>query len=135
MLYVENYQSAIQENGFNTQKAGHIVFSSTTAPAPTIAVTTQAGITAVALVAGSADQAGSFTTTGTSTGGTVITLTFGTPFATAPRAVDISPINATAAGANTLPYVSSVTTTTFVITIPTGGTYGATPSYSYQVLA
>lgn len=112
---------------------GHITSNQTTAP--TIAVGTQDGITAAAITAGSSDIVGTITTIGTSTGGTVMTVTFNKTYTVAPKFVALQPVNATAAAPNTQPYVSSITATTFVITIPGSGTYGATPSYRYLVIA
>lgn len=96
---------------------------------------TQNGITAVAITAGGTDTCGVITSTGTSTGGTVFTITFGKTYTTAPKTVMLSPANANAAAPNTMAFVSSITATTFVVTIPAGGTYAATPSWYYQVIA
>ena len=112
---------------------GHITSNQTTAP--TIAVGTQDGITAAAITAGSTDVCGTVTTTGTSTGGTIFTVTFNATYTVAPKAVILTPANANAAAPNTMPYVSSITATTFVVTIPGSGTYAATPSYKYLVVA
>jgi hypothetical protein len=114
---------------------GHITSNLGGASAPTIAVGTQDGITAAAITAGSTDVCGTITTTGTSTGGTIMTVTFNQTYTTAPKVVIITPANANAAAPNTMPYVSSITATTFVITIPGSGTYAATPSYKYLVIA
>lgn len=111
---------------------GHIHTAQTTAPVMT---TNATGISATAIVAGSSDVAGSFTTTGTPASGTVLTCTFHKTYTAAPKFVVISPINAAAGNPNTVPYISSITATTFVMTWPAGGTYAATPSYSYYVIA
>lgn len=110
----------------------HTTLGGATAPVMT---TNATGITATAIVAGSTDVNGSFTTTGTPQSGTVLTCTFHKTYTTAPKFVVISPINASAGNPNTVPYVSSITATTFVLTWPAGGTYAATPSYAYMVIA
>lgn len=120
-------------NVFTVGANGHITSNQTTAP--TIAVGTQDGITAAAITAGSTDTAGTITTTGTSTGGTVMTVTFNKTYTVAPKFVSLQPVNTSAAAPNTQPFVSSITATTFVITIPASGTYAATPSYRYLVVA
>lgn len=112
---------------------GHITSNQTTAP--TIAVGTQDGITAAAITAGSTDTAGIITTTGTSTGGTVMTITFNKTYTVAPKVVILSAANAAGGGINSDPIVTSITATTFVITIPTSGVYAATPSWYYLVVA
>ncbi len=120
---------------FGVGANGHIVSNQTTAP--TIVVTNQASITAAAIVAGSTDTVGSITTTGTSTGGTILTITFNKTYTTAPKSVVLTPANAAAAysgvSLTTGAYISSITATTFVITIPNAT--GATPSWYYQVIA
>ncbi len=113
---------------------GHII-STVSADAPTIAVTTQNGITAAAITAGGTDTCGIITTTGTSTDSTLLTITFGKTYTTAPKAVLLSPVNAAAAMPNSGYYVSSVSATAFQITVVTGGTYAATPSWRYLVIA
>lgn len=111
---------------------GHIHTLQTTAPVMT---TNATGISATAIIAGSSDVAGGFTTTGTPQSGTVLTCTFHKTYTAAPKFVVISPLNAAAGNPNTVPYVSSITATTFVLTWPAGGTYAATPSYAYLVVA
>lgn len=118
-------------NTFTIGANGHITSNQTTAP--TIAVGTQNGITAAAITAGSTDTCGTITTTGTSTGGTVITVTFNKTYTVAPKVVCITAANAAGGGVNTDPIVTQ-TATTFVLTIPTGGTYAATPSWTYFVV-
>lgn len=113
---------------------GHI-HSTVGATAPTIAVTTQAGITAAAITAGGSDTCGVITTTGTSTGATQITITFNKTYTTAPKTVSLTPANASAAMPNTNYFVDAITATTFRITVAAGGTYAATPSWYYQVIA
>lgn len=119
-------------NTFTVGANGHLTSNQTTAP--TIAVGTQAGITAAAITAGSTDTCGTITTTGTSTGGTIMTVTFNKTYTVAPKVVILQAANAAGGGVNTDPIVTQ-TATTFVITIPTGGTYAATPSWTYFVVA
>jgi len=115
---------------------GHI-HSTVSASPPTIAVTTQNGITAAAITAGGSDTCGVITTTGTNNNGgaTVLTVTFGKTYTTAPKSVMLQPLNTSAVISGTIPYISSITATTFVITIPASGSSGATPSWSYLVVA
>lgn len=113
---------------------GHIHSTVSAAP-PTIAVTTQAGITAAAITVGGSDTCGVITTTGTSTGSTVLDVTFGKTYTTAPKWVGLEPANASAAAPNTGYYVSAVSATGFTITVAAGGTYAATPSWRYSVIA
>jgi hypothetical protein len=120
-------------NVFTVGRNGHLTSNQTTAP--TVAVGTQNGITAAAITAGSTDTNGNITTTGTSTGGTIFTVTFNQTYTVAPKIVILTPANAAGAAPNTQPYVSSITATTFVVTIPGSGTYAATPSYNYLVIA
>lgn len=120
-------------NVFTVGANGHLTSNQTTAP--TIGVGTQNGITAAAITAGSTDVNGNITTTGTSTGGTIFTVTFNKTYTVAPKIVIITPANANAAAPNTMPFVSSITATTFVVTVPSSGTYAATPSYNYLVIA
>lgn len=103
--------------------------------APTIAVTNQAGITAAAITAGSTDVCGIITTTGTSTGATVLDITFHKTYTTAPKFVILSPANASASMPNTNYFVSAISATTFTITVPAAATYAATPSWRYFVIA
>ena len=113
---------------------GHITSNQTTAP--TIAVTTQNGITAAAITAGSTDVCGTITTTGTNNNGgnTVLTVTFNKTYTTAPKSVVLTPVNNSA---NTLIASTFVTTTatTFVINVIGSASAGATPSWTYQVIA
>lgn len=110
----------------------HTVLGGGTAPVMT---TNATGISATAIIAGSTDVNGGFTTTGTPESGTALTCTFHKTYTNAPKFVVISPVNAAAGNPNTVPYVSSITATTFVLTWPAGGTYAATPSYRYFVIA
>lgn len=118
---------------FGVGAEGHLVSNQSTAP--TIVVTTQAGITAAAITAGSTDTCGTITTTGTSTGATQLTVTFNKTYTTAPKAVIIAPANAAAGMPNTGYIVDAITATTFRITVAAGGTYAATPSWMYLVVA
>jgi len=111
---------------------GHLHSNQTTAPT---AATNATGISAIAITAGSTDTCGKFTTTGTPQSGTVLTITFNKTYTVAPKFVSIVPLNAAGGEPNTIPYVSSTTATTFVLTYPAGGVYAATPSYSYLVVA
>lgn len=117
-------------NVFQIGLNGHIKTAGT---APSIVVTTQAGITAAAIAASNTDVCGTITTTGTSTGATQLTITFTKAYAFAPK-VFLSPANAAAGMPNTQYIVDSVTTTTFRITVAAGGTYAATPSWHYFVV-
>lgn len=122
-------------NVFTVGANGHITSNQTTAP--TIAVTTQNGITAAAVTAGSTDTCGKITTTGTSTAATLLTVTFNKTYTVAPKVVILTPANAAAAMPNTGYVVlsSSISATSFQITVAAGGTYAATPSWYYQVIA
>ena len=111
---------------------GHIQTNQTTAP--TIALTTANGISAPAITAGSTDVCGIITTSGTSTGGTQLTVTFNKTYTTAPKTVFIAPANASAANPNTQWYVDNITATTFRVTVGTGGTHGTAPSFFYWVI-
>lgn len=135
-LTTGRYLSANDAAGevFGIGANGHI-HSTVGATAPTIAVTTQAGITAAAITAGGSDTCGVITTTGTSTGATQITVTFNKTYTTAPKTVMIAPANASAAMPNTGYYVDAITATTFRITVAASATYAATPSWYYQVIA
>lgn len=113
---------------------GHI-HSTVGAVAPTIAVTSQAGITAAAITAGGSDTCGTITTTGTSTGATILDVTFNKTYTTAPKMVVLTPANAAASMPNTSYFVSAISATTFTITVAAGGTYAATPSFRYLVVA
>ncbi len=107
-------------------KNGHIRSEQTTAP--TIAVTTQNGITASAVTAGSTDTKGNITTTGTNNGtNTVLTITFNTAYTIAPTVM----ANAANASAQACQSFVSSTTTTFVLTFSGGG---ATPSFNYFII-
>ena len=112
---------------------GHIHTVQSTAP--TIVVTNQAGITAAAVTAGSSDVCGNITTTGTSTGATVLGITFNKTYTAAPKFVIIGAANAAAAMPNTGYFVSAISATGFTITVAAGGTYAATPAFRYAVIA
>lgn len=130
--YLSANDSATEVFGIGAN--GHIHSTVSAAP-PTIAVTTQQGITAAAITAGGSDTCGVITTTGTSTGATQLTVTFGKTYTTAPKAVILTPANAAAGMPNTGYIVDSISATTFRITVAAGGTYAATPSFQYLVIA
>ena len=120
---------------------GHMI-STASAAVPTIAVTTANGITAAAITAGGTDTCGVITTTGKqdSSGDTVLDVTFGKTYTTAPKYVQLSPANAAGAKvtATTLlsAYVSARSATGFTITIPEDtGTPLVTPSFMYFVIS
>jgi len=116
---------------FGVGTNGHII--STAGTAPTIG-TNSTGISACAITAGGTDTCGVVTTTGTPQSGTVLTITFGKTYTTAPKAVLYAPTNAAAGGVNTMPIITT-TATTAVFTWPAGGVYAATPSFMYFVIA
>ena len=119
---------------FGVGTNGHLI-STVSGSAPSAAITSAQGITAAAIVANSTDTAGGFTTTGTqnNTADSTLTVTFGKTYTTAPKAVILTGANA---AAGYLPaYISSITATTFVVGIPKGASWAATPAYSYIVIA
>jgi hypothetical protein len=136
--YVSVNDAAGEVFGIGTN--GHII-STVSATPPTIAVTQQNGITAAAITAGGTDTCGTITTTGTNNNGgtTVLQVTFGKTYTTAPKAVLLFPANAAgalnvaASGAGV--YVSDIAATTFDITIPANAAAAATPSWRYFVIA
>lgn len=119
---------------------GHII-STVSASPPTIAVTSQNGITAAAITAGGTDTCGIITTTGTNNNGgtSVLQVTFGKTYTTAPKAVLLFPRNSagskTAATSLLNVFISAITATTFDITIPQDAGAIATPSWNYVVIA
>lgn len=135
--YYSANDSALEVFGIGAN--GHIHTAQTTAP--TIVVTTQNGITASAISAGSSDTAGTITTTGTNNAGgnTVLDVTFNKTFTTAPKAVQLQALNSSAskAAATSLftAIVSAKAATGFTVTIPSDASAGATPSWSYLVIA
>ncbi len=135
-LTTGRYLSANDAAGevFGIGANGHI-HSTVGATAPTIAVTSQVGITAAAITAGGSDTCGTITTTGTSTGATILDVTFNKTYTTAPKMVVLTPANAAASMPNTSYFVSAISATTFTITVAAGGTYAATPSFRYLVVA
>ncbi len=135
-LTTGRYLSANDAAGevFGIGANGHI-HSTVGATPPTIAVTSQAGITAAAITAGGSDTCGTITTTGTSTGATILDVTFNKTYTTAPKMVVLTPANAAASMPNTSYFVSAISATTFTITVAAGGTYAATPSFRYLVIA
>lgn len=135
-----SYNDTTTGEVFGIGTNGHII-STVSASAPTIAVTQQNGITAAAITAGGSDTAGIITTTGTNNNGgtSILQVTFGKTYTTAPKAVILTPRNAAAAkvAATSLAgvYVSATAATTFDITIPQDASAGATPSWNYVVIA
>lgn len=119
-------------NVFTVGANGHLTSNQTTAP--TIAVTTQNGITAAAITAGSTDTCGTITTTGTNNNGgnTVLTVTFNKTYTVAPKFVVISEVNNSAGIASIF---TTTTATTFVLNIIASASSGATPSWAYMVVA
>lgn len=119
-------------NTFTIGANGHLTSNQTTAP--TIAVTTQNGITAAAITAGSTDTCGTITTTGTNNNGgnTVLTITFNKTYTVAPKAVIVTEVNNSAGIASIF---VTTTATTFVLNIVASASSGATPSWTYTVIA
>lgn len=119
---------------------GHII-STVSASAPTIAVSQQNGITAAAITAGGSDTCGIITTTGTNNNGgtSILQVTFGKTYTTAPKAIVLYPRNSAASkvAATSLltTFISAITATTFDITIPQDAAAAATPSWNYVVIA
>jgi hypothetical protein len=127
--YFSAYDGTTEVFGIGTN--GHLI--STQSTAPTIA-TNATGISAAAVTSGSTDTCGTITTTGTPASGTVLTITFGKTYTSAPKFVTVEAANASAGGVNTPPIVTQ-TATTFILTWPAGGVYAATPSFTYLVVA
>lgn len=125
---------------FGVGANGH-VHSTVSAAPPTIAVSQQNGITAAAITAGGSDTCGIITTTGTNNNGgtSILQVTFGKTYTTAPKTVLLFPLNTsgskTAATSLFNPIISAKTATTFDITIPQDAGAGATPSWAYLVIA
>jgi pyrroline-5-carboxylate reductase len=116
---------------------GHLISTVSATPA-SAAITAAHGITAAAIVVGSSDTAGGFTTTGTqdNSADSTLTVTFGKTYTTAPKAVMLTPTNAAAALTGSGPaYISSIAATGFVVGISKSGTTAATPSWGYIVIA
>jgi hypothetical protein len=106
-------------------------FKSTQTTSPAIGMTTCVGSQAVTAL--STDSAGSFTTGNLTTGGScVLTITFNKPYGAAPKSVIITPMSSTAPAANA--YVSSTSTTTFIVTFNTSVPTSQTDSYYYWVV-
>lgn len=136
--YFQAFNGAVEVWGIGAN--GHI-HSTVSANPPTIAPTTPNGITACDITAGGTDTCGVITTTGTQdgSGDTVLDVTFGKTYTTAPKSVMLTPVNAAAskAAATSLltAYVSARSATGFTITIPEDASAIATPSFMYQVIA
>lgn len=136
--YYSAHDAAGEVFGIGTN--GHLI-STVSATPPTIAVSTANGISAAAITAGGTDTCGVITTTGTQdgSGDTVLQVTFGKTYTTAPKAVMLFPLNSSASKVSTTtlvsPYISATAATTFDITIPEDSAAGATPSFAYIVIA
>jgi hypothetical protein len=129
--YLACYDGAVQS--FSVGPNGHL--HSVQSGIPTIA-TNSTGVTAVTLTAGATDTCGQINcTVGTPQSGTVVTVTFNKTYTASPKAVIIQPATASAGNPNTVPYVTIVSATQFTLTWPAAGTYAATPSYYYMVIA
>jgi hypothetical protein len=117
---------------FAVDKTGHIVCTSIGTPATSAL---NGGLTS-ATPAG-CDVAGTITIVenGGQAAGNICTMTFATPYAVAPKAVQLAPANATAAvGWSTiLPWASSIGTNSWVLTFAGAGTAAATYVLSYEV--
>jgi hypothetical protein len=114
-------------------------FKSNQTNIPTIGMATCTGTPAInTSPSNSTDSAGSFTTGNVTVGGScVITVTFNKAYGTAPKAVLITPLNSAAgdtSAAGPQPYVSSTTTTTFVVTFKTAIGTGSTYQFYYWVI-
>lgn len=120
---------------FGVGANGHLHTTLGGATAPVMASSVAQGITAAAIVAGSTDVCGAFTTTGTqnNTTDSEITLTFNKTYTTAPKTVMLTAANA--AGASGIVYVKTITATVVTIGFAKSAAWAATPSYMYQVLA
>ena len=132
----------VQDGGtdrWGVDRYGRMVGAS---PAPSIAAGTGAGTSPTVSVASQTDQAGVISvTTGTtpSASADVATITFSNAFATAPKAVILTPANAATAAlsGNAAVFVDSanITTTTFKITVGSTNLTGSTAyKWFYLVL-
>jgi hypothetical protein len=115
-------------------KDGHIRSEQTTAP--TVTTTTQNGITAAAIVAGSTDTKGTITTTGDNNGtNTVLTIKFNKMYTVAPVVI-ITPVNASGQACSyyvTSYIIPSPAESGFTFNFKDAGT-NATPSFNYIVI-
>ena len=123
---------------FGVGANGHLHTAQTTAP--TVGTVTAHGITAAAVTAGSTDVCGQITTTGTqdNSADSVIPIVFNKTYTVAPKSVTLTPLNNSGAGAgvgNSLPYISATSATGFSISVSKSAAAGATPSWTYQVIA
>lgn len=118
---------------FGVGANGHLHSNQTTAP--TISVGTANGITAAAVTAGSSDTAGNITTTGTNNnaGDTLLVVTFNKTYTVAPKAIHVFGTNVS--GAKSQVFASVITASAFTVDIPASATAGATPAFSYIVIA
>lgn len=131
--YFEAFDGALAVWGIGAN--GHIHTLQTTAP--TVGTVTAQGITAAAVTAGSGDVAGEITTTGTqnNVSATVIPIVFNKTYTAAPKSVQLTALNASGANGTSLPFISAINATGFSISVTPSATAGATPSWSYQVIA
>lgn len=114
---------------------GHVHSNQTTAP--TIGTVTAHGITAAAVTAGSTDVCGQITTTGTqdNTTDSVIPIVFNKTYTTAPKSIQLTPLNSSGAVGSSQPYISAISATGFSISVSKSASAAATPSWAYQVNA
>jgi hypothetical protein len=115
---------------FATLEISNAHFSATQTNPPTAAVATCTGTPSV--VSGSTDSAGSFSIAATSAAACKVTVTFNKAYATAPKSVLITPKSNNYGAVQ--PYVSSTTTTTFVVTFAASATSGQTYQFYYWVI-
>jgi hypothetical protein len=105
-------------------------FKSTQTNAPTAGIATCTG--SASITASSTDSAGSLSIAPTSNAACVTTVTFNKAYGAGPKSVIVTPksnnFNAVQA------YISSTTTTTFVITFAANATSGQTYQYYYWVI-
>jgi fibronectin-binding autotransporter adhesin len=115
---------------FATLQIDNAHFESTQTTAPTAAIATCTG--SASITSSSTDAAGSFSAAPTSSAACKVTVTFNKAYAAAPKSVVIAPkssnFNAVQA------YVSSTTTTTFVVTFAATATSGQTYQFYYWVI-
>jgi hypothetical protein len=123
---------------FATLTLSEAHFKSSQTNKPTIALGTCSSTGAESVTNNSTDSAGSFATGTLGTGGAcTITVTFRRAYGGAPKSVIIVPKNTNAADTSATgpqPYVSSTTTTTFVVTFRTAVGTGSDYQYYYWVV-
>jgi hypothetical protein len=119
---------------------GHMHSTVSTSFPPTVAMTTQNGITAAAITAGGTDTCGIITTTGTNnnSGNSVIQVTFGKTYTTAVKGVLVSGANVSGSKVSSTSqsgvFVSAASATSFDLTVPADPGALATPSFRYIVI-